>query len=383
MSAFCSKSIRTISPHKKTFLASVACCDASPHSVSQQGNANLHSRLHRNRAAALSTSCCCKTSSPQPTYMQSSNAFGKVSAKQRLGRWRGRGSQQQTVSKALHRVHLSSWAKNSVGSLFNGLGAFASSIPNRLSEEMNRLVIRSKKIIGSSKVTRHSQKVHTVLPVTEDSSKPSSLETKVTQQAVTEREQHTFEKAMEDTNQSITSYYHAYTSPQYFPVKGRVYPKAVYADEDDGWGVFSKIPLPFMDSSSSVKKKRSVRKDFISRYAIEARTRALVASLKTASSYSSKIIRTQDLCRHLKQYPSGRHEATEVSACAFDNNKFFCILVLFLQTGTCYSVLQIKEPKDSKNKHVSTCTRAHTHMHAHMHAHTHTHTVIHICVHSR
>lgn len=317
MSTFYTSSIHALSPHKKTLLASIACFDALPHSVSKRGSAHLHRCLRRNRAAALSTSCRYETSSHQPTYMQSANTFRKVSAKQRLWRGKGRGAQQQTVSKVLHHVHLSSWAKNSVGSIFNGLGAFASSIPNRLAEELNRLVRRSGKSIGSSKVAKHHQKMHTVLPVTEDTSK-LSLEAKAARQAESaeaEREQHTFEKAMEDTNRSITSYYHAHTSPQYFPVKSKAQArlKAVCAEEEEGWGVFSKIPQSFMDSVTSAKKKPVVKKDFISRYAIEARTRALVSSLKTATSHPSKISRTQDLCKHLKQYHAGRHEAAEVS----------------------------------------------------------------------
>ena len=320
MSALSSRTIRAISPHRKTLLASVGCHDASACTLSPQQNSHLHGGVHPHRTAALGTSCRCEVSRPQPTYTQPANAFRGQSG-QRLGR--GRGAQ-----RLLHRTHLSSWAKSGVGSIFNGVGAFAANVPNRLTEEIGRLVGRSRKNSAAiSREAKVSPRTRLMLPALE--TPPSKLrptEGKTAQQETylpDDREQHTFEKAMEDTNYSISSYYHAYTAPQYTPVKvnSKAKAKAKAADEEEteaSWGMFAKIPLPFIDNCTPVKK-RLIRKDFVSRSSIEARTRALVSGLKTASSYTSKVSRLQDLCKHLKQYPSGRYEATEVSARVYIN----------------------------------------------------------------
>jgi hypothetical protein len=182
--------------------------------------------------------------------------------------------------------------------------------------------------------------------------------------AANEQEQHTFEKAMEDTQKSIASYFQAYTgsststtsapaalpppqaptvvastgtaepkpSPQSVVVrfvpaaataptvevkqvtKPAVKPAAKPGEEDIGWSVWRHIPLPFMSTEDKTTKNNKVvrKKDFVSRSAIEGRTRAIIASIKTATSQESQIVRVCDLCKHLKQFPTARLDASEV-----------------------------------------------------------------------
>ncbi|XP_076468723.1 calcium-independent phospholipase A2-gamma-like [Babylonia areolata] len=306
MSALRSASMRGLSPHRKTLLSHIP--------PQPDGSASNITRLIPSSAAVLSTSCCCQTGNPQSTYMQSKHAFKRVLDNRKTGVGRGRGPHRQSVSKVLTKVHLSSWAKGNLSSVFNGLGSFAANAPGRLVEEIGRLVKPSKRQSQeSSESTRNGQYKDMISESARQVPEPKHVVHCVEQAAdiETEREQHTFEKSVEDTNQGISSYFHAaYSSTHYIPVPGKV-KKNGKSEEELGWGVFRKIPLPFMDSSTASNKKPVIRKDFVSRTAIEARTRALVASIRTAQSTSSKVSRTQDLCRHLKQYPSGRHEATE------------------------------------------------------------------------
>ncbi|KAK7102866.1 calcium-independent phospholipase A2-gamma-like [Littorina saxatilis] len=334
MSGLCATRIRTISPHRKTLLVGLSSRDASPHRTGRPKDRIPSDRkIPTNSLAAFSTSCGCQSSNSQSTYVQQSGVLKKDAQAQVVGRGRGsRVQQQESVSKVLHQVHLSSWAKGGLGSIFNGLGSFANR-PSRLVEEVGRLLGRSSKKENGALVVfkrKDAKKMKEVFPVIEQSAKATSPARKTphVQQLAktdTEREQHSFQKAMEDTHDSIVSFYHAYTTPDYVPSKPqekpegkaspKPSPKPVITETDVGWSFFRKFPLQFSDANSiPVKKKPLIRKDFVSRSAIEARTRALVTSLRSASSYTSKIVRTQDLCKHLKQFPSGRHEATECKA---------------------------------------------------------------------
>lgn len=341
MSGLCATRIRTISPHRKTLLVGLSSRDASPHRTGRPKDRIPSDRkIPTNSLAAFSTSCGCQSSNSQSTYVQQSGVLKKDAQAQVVGRGRGsRVQQQESVSKVLHQVHLSSWAKGGLGSIFNGLGSFANR-PSRLVEEVGRLLGRSSKKENGALVVfkrKDAKKMKEVFPVIEQSAKATSPARKTphVQQLAktdTEREQHSFQKAMEDTHDSIVSFYHAYTTPDYVPSKPqekpegkaspKPSPKPVITETDVGWSFFRKFPLQFSDANSiPVKKKPLIRKDFVSRSAIEARTRALVTSLRSASSYTSKIVRTQDLCKHLKQFPSGRHEATEV--CCLLHSTFF------------------------------------------------------------
>lgn len=234
------------------------------------------------------------------------------------------------MSKAFQQVHLSSWAKGSLGNFLGHVNALAALAPHRLVDEFNRLFRKAgvKKDMGErDSVTEKPKALGVTTPDSiRDTSLSKSALDRLKSQVENEREQHTFEKAVEDTNQSITSYFSHFKSTRYMPVapststqidaKEQKQIKEVKvavkpAEEEAGWNVFRRLPLPFLNSEEKSTKKAFIRKDYVARSAIDARTRAIVASIKTASSYESKIIRVRDLGKHLKLYPSGRHEATE------------------------------------------------------------------------
>ena len=317
MTALRSTSMRALSPHR-TLLATFSHPEAAAADCvfRSQGTHHLQvcSSQLAGQTAAISTSCPHCSSDPQPTYMPSKSTFRKDRpAGQRFRVGQTRGPQQQSVSKVLQQVQLSNWAKSSLSSVFNGLGAFAANTPNRLAEEVSRLVGRAKRKPDAGTSVKDSENTQIVAPVEDTETTKHSVKAVQMPGPTPQREQHTLEQSIEDTNQGISSFFHAYTLPQYVPAQ----PKKVRKPEEEvSWNVFRKIPIPFMDSTAATptKKKPLIRKDFVSRSAVEARTKALVSSLKTAVSYSSKLTRTQDLCRHLKQYPSGRHDATQVSS---------------------------------------------------------------------
>ncbi|KAL8567535.1 hypothetical protein ACOMHN_010126 [Nucella lapillus] len=254
--------------------------------------------------AALNTSCRCQAANSQSAYFQSKNGLRK-SVGQKMGVRRGRGPQHQSVGKVLTTVHLSSWARGGLTNVFNGLGAFAANAPNRLAEEIGRLVRANRQQTEEKNGVKNGDRT---LGLAEKDSQTKHYTSRLVEDSETEREQHTFEKSVEDTNQGISAF-HAHMTPEYIPMKSKK--SAAKPEEELGWSVFRRIPLPFMESRNGGGQKPLICKDFVSRTAIEARTRAVVASMKTAVSVSSKLTRTQDLCRHLKRYPSGRYEAAE------------------------------------------------------------------------
>lgn len=233
-----------------------------------------------------------------------------------------------TVTKVIQQVHLSTWAKGSFGNFLGNFNALAAFTPHRLVDEFSRLIRKTglKRQGADYIVEKQKGQAAATSDSLKDNGRSKSSLGWSTPETENEREQHTFEKAMEDTNHSISSYFHPYTATatQFTPVipasqaklqvKDTHEAKATLKPTEDevGWNVFRRIPLPFLSCEEKTTKKAPfVRKDFVSQSAIETRTRAIVASIKTASSFESKISRVRDLGKHLKQYPSGRHEATE------------------------------------------------------------------------
>lgn len=284
----------------------------------------------------LITSCHSHSSSHPSVHSQTSAQPYKTVAHESKNKTDSKELQQQTIVKALHQVHVSNWVKHGMNSIFNGLGAFASIIPKRISVELNRFVSRAE--VNLSDAAKDRSKLQVVKPISEVTLSPSEVsvrkklsgkeKTRTEENVISFREQHTFEKAMEDTHNSIVSFYDtsasiksaASVSPIVLPKDEHVgsNEKATAKEEDSSWNVFRQLQLPlpawpFGESSSQTEKKKPlIRKDFISRSSIESRTKAVVLSMKTATSTTSKLIRIREFCKHLQQYPSTQAIAAKV-----------------------------------------------------------------------
>lgn len=236
--------------------------------------------------------------------------------------------QVNTPSEKSQGTDMPSRLKNNVGSLISGLGNFATNLPSRVAEEINRFSWHSDKTKVAA--TSGEIKVKVMKPLYEESIKDSISQTAALKNVdspskVLLQEQRSFAEAMQDTHSSVVSYYTSSTSSdEVKPSKTNqnvitTQDKKPSKDEENSWNVFRQfsIPLPFLEigSGQEAKKKPLMKANIVSRSDLEMRTRALVAAIKTASSVPSQLKRLEDLCKHLINYPSMRTLATNVSYC--------------------------------------------------------------------
>ncbi len=64
--------------------------------------------------------------------------------------------------------------------------------------------------------------------------------------------------------------------------------------------------------ASAAETKKVIKKGLVNRVTVDRRTRALVITLKKASSSSSRLMRLEDMCRHLATYSDAKNVATKV-----------------------------------------------------------------------
>lgn len=255
------------------------------------------------------------------------------------------GPQRQRVNKIIQEVHVSDWVMGGVNTILNGLGSFTANIPQRLSEEINRIVKKDGDDNGDRK-KKDVAKMQVVIPLSEepaagkdiprkpprtDDGKPNKGSNKLS-----------FAKAMEETYSSVTSYYDTSAAPaekrpskvpsppprpEYevydleeraitTKVKPRMEVKPV-RESVFGFDLLQRLtrpiifPFRFALGAAQVKKKPLIKKEFVSRSALESRTRSLVIGLKAATAVTSKTKRIQELSNHIKQHPLSRTLATK------------------------------------------------------------------------
>ncbi|XP_046344342.1 calcium-independent phospholipase A2-gamma-like [Haliotis rufescens] len=207
--------------------------------------------------------------------------------------------------------------KDNIASSLSNVGLMNAVVPTRFADEFQKYVPFPTKL--REKVEKDLQE-----SIEEQKAQLKNLEKRVKHKMMAHelkdpvtKEQQSFERAMQDTNESIVKFYDTLdtTDPNSLNKPGV---KAKTVNEDDlmtsifknVWPVNKAVKDPD-DSSSVVKKKPLVQRDFVSKTAIDSRTRALVEGIKTASTLQSKLRRTEDFCRHILQYPNARFTATK------------------------------------------------------------------------
>ena len=144
------------------------------------------------------------------------------------------------------------------------------------------------------------------------------------------REQHDFFTAMSNVDESIRSYNmqrKGSTSDNEVKVKENAAHFSSTTDStssvssvmskagqtiSETWKIFT--PARSTDVKAPVTKKPPIvrRKNAMARASINRKTRHLVTALKLAGSNASKLIRLEDLCSHLIEYPESTAVATKV-----------------------------------------------------------------------
>ncbi len=173
----------------------------------------------------------------------------------------------------------------------------------------------------------------------DDTKSPAVVNAKGTNQYWAEdleinREQFNFEEAMINVHESVSTYYLDLGRAQQANRRGAIDPRpsgrtvsfdsismnrAPSTDNTTTSSSFVdqlKRYIPGTKDASEEAAKRlkleTSQKGLVSRSSIDRRTRALVTAIKKASSETSKLIRINDLCKHLAQYPSGKGLAVQV-----------------------------------------------------------------------
>ncbi|GAB1599087.1 calcium-independent phospholipase A2-gamma-like [Argonauta hians] len=152
-------------------------------------------------------------------------------------------------------------------------------------------------------------------------SKPLPPESSNSSSRKINRDLSTFEEMMKETHESVASFYE---SNKDFQTQTSKKPPLVATPDDlkktepnfnklVSW-VERSVKKDPNEEKTAVKKKPVIRKDFVSRTAVENRSRALVNNLKVAQSISSKITRIDDLNKHLMIYPASRSIAKKAGA---------------------------------------------------------------------
>lgn len=128
----------------------------------------------------------------------------------------------------------------------------------------------------------------------------------------------TFEQLMQDTHESVASFYDSNITRKSHSNVNNWNKSIPLKKEDVGFSkmvswMYSKKEL-IETSGKPIEKKPVIRKDFVSRTAVENRSRALVSNLKLAKSEASKLSRMTDLCKHLMIYPASRSVIVKAGA---------------------------------------------------------------------
>lgn len=146
---------------------------------------------------------------------------------------------------------------------------------------------------------------------------PPLLPLKETKVAAKSKNLSTFEQLMQDTHESVASFYDSNIVKK--PISGtEIQDKPSHLKKEEVG--FSKMVSWMYTKKESVEtkgriieKKPVIRKDFVSRTSVENRSRALVSNLKLARSDSSKLSRMADICKHIILYPASRSVIVKVS----------------------------------------------------------------------
>ncbi|KAK7499907.1 hypothetical protein BaRGS_00008755 [Batillaria attramentaria] len=350
MSALCASSasyIRSASPHGKSLLMNISRRDVSPHIATP---CSREPRAVSGRVARLTTSCQCLGAASQSTstaYKASSRRTRTASAHE---------SQRQRMSKVLHEAQISNWVAGGVNNILSGLGSFAANMPQRLTEEISRIVKKGDDDDDAAqKPKKNVRKMKVLIPLSEEPARkdhPKKRPSRTDEEKEPDErrsKKQSFAKAMEETYSSVTSYYD--TSAVAIKSKSVTSSAAVTkspskavssAEPESGLQEYdleersvSKIrpksenrpppghltarevvsnfisyfpfwiPFSFSAAAETVKnvKKPLIKKEFVSRSALDSRTRALVMGLKAATTTTSKKIRIQELNKHLRHHP--------------------------------------------------------------------------------
>ena len=133
-----------------------------------------------------------------------------------------------------------------------------------------------------------------------------------------------FEQFMHDTQESVASFYDSniVIKP---PFDNDTQDKSSHTKKEEVG--FSKMVSwmytrkePGETKGRTIEKKPEIRKDFVSRTAVENRSRALVSNLKLARSDASKLSRMNDICKHIMLYPASRSVIVKVSMFVYDTS---------------------------------------------------------------
>lgn len=131
-----------------------------------------------------------------------------------------------------------------------------------------------------------------------------------------------FEKAMNETHESVHSYcvskdkvskagsmHHSKPSDTLIPKN-----EVSVREEATILSMFARAYKSLDPSQEKPTEKIPlVRKDFVSRTALTHRTKSLVQALKNCTTNSSRVVRTEELSKHLLDFPESRGVATKVS----------------------------------------------------------------------
>ena len=262
----------------------------------------------------------------QQRSIQTSCVLRKPRAAPLMCMERNRGLQPHTPHSytATHRAHLSKWVKGSLSKMLGPRGPGVTDAPKHREDDSCPVAATHDKKedtslkeadVNVSKADQTQQDhLPDVLPASEDFPRKQSSEVMNIQTAAKAKENHdphSLEQCVEQTNESIKSYhqYQQLVSPKDTSETRKLHQTSP-TDDDSSWSVLDKIPF---FNTSSAKKKPLSHKQVLTRAAVDARTRALVDNIRGARSTASKINRTKELSAHLKRFPGGRHEATEVS----------------------------------------------------------------------
>ncbi|XP_050414521.1 calcium-independent phospholipase A2-gamma [Patella vulgata] len=202
-------------------------------------------------------------------------------------------STMETIKEQLKSIQK---MKDSISGAVVQFGAITAAIPRGITSDFQKYI----PFVGDSSVRERTMK-------------PVVRRKKIISNNVSaDREQHTFEKAMLDTQESISSFYDQTNTHQYLRspvamVKGTNTENVDKETTNLIRNVLITASARTDPTNQPEKvKKPLIQKDFVSKSAIDSRTRALVHAIKAAKSSMSKLTRTEELCKHILQYPNSR-----------------------------------------------------------------------------
>lgn len=172
--------------------------------------------------------------------------------------------------------------------------------------------------VSQSKALQKKQQQQLQLQSSPPPPPPPLLPSKETKVAAKTKNLSTFEQLMQDTHESVASFYDSNIVKK--PISGtEIQDKPSHLKKEEVG--FSKMVSWMYTKKESVEtkgriieKKPVIRKDFVSRTSVENRARALVSNLKLARSDSSKLSRMADICKHIILYPASRSVIVKAGA---------------------------------------------------------------------